>query len=100
MDLDDAAPPLLGFEGDPSPASVGRDREQKGVMMNANHTGPAAMARITDAEVFEIETAFARPYSLSKKYGTLTSVRAVLLKLTDCGSAWKRDPVSGVIGVE
>lgn len=52
-------------------------------MMSANHTGSSAMARITDAEVFEIETAFARPYSLSKKYGTLTSVRAVLLKLTD-----------------
>lgn len=43
----------------------------------------AAMAGIVAAELFEIEVAFAKPYSLSKSYGTLASTRAILLKLTD-----------------
>ena len=42
-----------------------------------------AMARIAAAELFEIETTLTKPYGLSKTYGTLTSTRAVLLKLSD-----------------
>jgi muconate cycloisomerase len=43
----------------------------------------ASMARIVTAEIFEIETALAKPYGLSKSYGTLVTTRAILLKLTD-----------------
>ena len=41
----------------------------------------AAIARIVEAEVFEIEAAFVTPYKLS--HGTEATTRAVLLKLTD-----------------
>lgn len=51
--------------------------------MTAEHSNVAAMARIIAAELFEIETTFAKPYNLAKVYGTLTTTRAVLLKLTD-----------------
>jgi len=40
-----------------------------------------AMTRIVVAEVFEIEVAFVTPFKLAE--GTLTTTRAVLLKLTD-----------------
>lgn len=41
----------------------------------------AAMAPVIAAEVFEIEAAFVTPYKLAE--GTLSTTRAVLLKLTD-----------------
>jgi len=41
------------------------------------------MMPIVNAEIFEIEAAFARPYGLSKAYGTMTTARSVMLKLTD-----------------
>lgn len=46
-----------------------------------------AMARIVAAEIFEIETALAKPYGLSKSYGTLASTRAILIKLIDVDGA-------------
>jgi muconate cycloisomerase len=45
--------------------------------------GPTAMARIVAAELFEVQAAFAKPYGLAKSYGTFTTTRAVILKLTD-----------------
>ena len=51
--------------------------------MSAEMINVTAMVRIVSAEIFEIETALAKPYGLSKSYGTVTSTRAVLLKLTD-----------------
>lgn len=54
-----------------------------GDQMSAEHFNVSAMARIIAAELFEIETAFAKPYNLAKVYGTLTTTRAVVLKLTD-----------------
>jgi muconate cycloisomerase len=51
--------------------------------MIADNCNFTAMARIAAAELFEIETTLTKPYGLSKTYGTLTSTRAVLLKLTD-----------------
>lgn len=44
-------------------------------------SGGAAMARITAADVYEIETPFVTPYKMAE--GTLTIARAVLVKLTD-----------------
>jgi len=41
------------------------------------------MARIVEAELFEVRAAFAKPYSLAKSYGTFTTTCAVILKLTD-----------------
>jgi muconate cycloisomerase len=49
--------------------------------MVAETINGAGMARIVVAEIFEIEAALAKPYSLS--WGTLTTTRAVVLKLTD-----------------
>lgn len=43
------------------------------------------MAPIASAEVFEIEAAFVTPYKLS--FGTRTTTRAVMLKLTDADGA-------------
>lgn len=51
--------------------------------MTANIFNAAAMARIVHAELFEIETAYVKPYNLAKVYGTLTIARSVVLKLTD-----------------
>lgn len=49
--------------------------------MAAETINSAGMARIVVAEIFEIEAALTKPYSLS--WGTLTTTRAVVLKLTD-----------------
>ena len=51
--------------------------------MAADRPRYAAMMPILEAEIFEIEAAFARPYGLSKAYGTMTTARSVMLKLTD-----------------
>lgn len=52
-----------------------------GVAADCQARQDGAMPPIVLAEVFEIEASFARPYALS--FGTLTTTRAILLKLTD-----------------
>lgn len=49
--------------------------------MMTEGTSTTAMAPVIAAEVFEIEAAFVTPYKLTE--GTLSTTRAVLLKLTD-----------------
>jgi len=49
--------------------------------MTARTINGAAMARIVAAEIFEIEAAYSKPYKLS--WGTLTTTRAIILKLID-----------------
>jgi muconate cycloisomerase len=49
--------------------------------MTTENFNVAAIARIVEAEVFEIEAAFITPYKLS--HGTEATTRAVLLKLLD-----------------
>lgn len=46
-------------------------------------TANTGNARISSAQVFEVEAPFVTPYGLSKAYGTLATTRAVLIKLTD-----------------
>lgn len=50
---------------------------------STNGQTQVSMARIVEAELFEVRAAFARPYGLAKSYGTLTTTCAVILKLTD-----------------
>jgi muconate cycloisomerase len=56
--------------------------------MTTDNFNLAAIARIVEAEVFEIEAAFVTPYKLS--HGTEATTRAVLLKLIDAdgGVGW------------
>ena len=54
-----------------------------------NATVARATAPIVAASLYEVETRFATPYRLSRAYGTLSTTRAVFVKLVD------RDGVEG-----
>ena len=54
-----------------------------------NESIARAMAPIVSASLYEVQTKFATPYRLSRAYGTLSTTRAVFIKLVD------RDGVEG-----